>query len=191
MTTWPNWVDLVVVTVVFTACYKAFARGFFAEVFRLVGVVSVTCLTINYSEETTGYLQPIVGHVNPTVARWLVFWVVFAFLTFIAHLLIRRLTEIVKWERIHWTIQGMAMLLGLARGLWWCAVIMVALTSSGLSYLSQSAGEHSVIGSRWLSQAEQLLDVTATQYPGGLARQGELIPPARTVVEKPKDKGRH
>jgi uncharacterized membrane protein required for colicin V production len=149
--------------------------------------VSVTCLTINYAHDAGGVLEPLVSRMNPVVARWVTFWVLFVCLALITYLLIRRLTDVIKWERLHWTIQGMAVVIGGARGVWWSALFLVACATSGFDYLHESATARSVIGSRWSPAAHELLSSVAAIYPQSAHRPAELIPPAR-VVAKTKHK---
>ena len=180
--TWPNWIDLIVVTILLRTCYSGFGRGLLAEVLNLVGAVGVTSLTVNYWEWLAHKLRPWLW-VNPTLADFLVFAVSFLALIFMVHFIVRRITELLKWERLHWAIQGVGLVLGGLRGLWWSGVLLVVLTSSGVVYLRSSVEERSVLGQRLARVARDSLEQVADRFPGAGARGGGLlVPPIITAA---------
>ena len=178
---WPNWVDLIVVTILLRTCYSGFGRGLLAEVLNLVGAVGVTSLTVNYWAWLVHKLRPWLW-MDTTLANFIVFAVSFLALMFMVHFIIRRLTELLKWERLHWAIQGVGLVLGGVRGLWWSGVFLVVLTSSGVVYLRSSVEERSVLGPRLVRVARDSLEQVADRFPGAGARGGGLlVPPMKAV----------
>ena len=117
MTTWPNWVDLIIITILLRTCYTGFGRGLWTEVLNLCGAISVTALTVNYARMVTDAFRSWLPF-NPTVVDFLGFWAFFALLLVAAHVLLKRLGEIIKWERFHWSIQSVGLMLGAVRGFW-------------------------------------------------------------------------
>ena len=182
MTTWPNWVDLIIVTLVLRACYNGFGRGILAELLSLIGAVSVTALTVNYTETVKGKLGSWLWF-NPSVNAFLVFWGLFLILLFAVRLLLRRVTEVLKWERVSWLTQGIGMVLGGVRGVWWSGFIILALSSSGFSYLQESVEHRSLLGPRLLELSQANLERIADQFPGAQGRGETLIPPAKPNVK--------
>ncbi len=189
MTTWPNWVDLIVITTVFIGCYNGFGRGFLAEFLHLIGAVSITALTVNYWRLLAVYLQPWVPLLSEPMGSFLFFWSVFALLWVAARVIIRRLTDVVKWERLHWSIQGIGLILGALRGLWWSGLILITLSSMGFEYLRQSVEERSVSGLRMLARSRQHMEWVTNQFPGAEHRgSNALVPPARSGGKAPSKK---
>lgn len=182
MTVWPNWVDLIVITTVFIGCYNGFGRGLLAEILNLIGAASVTSIAINYWSVIASKVQPWVPMVSPIVAGFAVFWLLFLSLWLVSHVLIKRITDVVKWERIHWLIQGIGLILGAIRGAWWSALILVTVSTSGFAYLQQSVEERSVTGARFSARARASLEEVANRFPGAEQRGKALIPPIRVQV---------
>lgn len=181
MTKWPNWVDLVIVILFLRACYNGFGRGLLAELLNLIGAVSATALTINYSGVLTKWTHAsLLG--DPVLTEFLVFWGFFLILVLIVRFLMIRITSAMKWERLHWSIQGIGLILGGLRGLWWSGFIVVALTSSGFAYLQESVEENSVLGPRLLKIGQDSLEQTTTKFPGAKHRGEALIPPAKQAT---------
>jgi uncharacterized membrane protein required for colicin V production len=183
VTTWPNWVDLIIVTILLRTSYNGFGRGLLAEIFSLGGAISVTTLAINYSNLVTQWVRPWVWF-DATVAGFVVFIGLFLILIFGVHLIIRRLTEVIKWERLHWAIQGLGLMLGALRGLWWSGVILAVLTASGVTYLQESVEQRSVLGPRLAQMARDSLERIADRFPGASLRGPVLIPPLRPTAHK-------
>ena len=183
MTQWPNWIDLIVVTVVFKACYNGFGRGLLTELLNLLGVLGVTLTVLNYWRVPAGWLRPW-APLPPYILDVLVFWTMFLALVFVMHVILRRVTELVRWERLHWLIQGIGLFFGGLRGLWWAGFLLIVFTSSGLSFLRESVETQSVLGPRLLelsrTSVEQLLD----RFPGAEYRGTPLVPPVYPTPQK-------
>ncbi len=175
VTTWPNWVDLIIVSIFLRACYNGFSRGLVSEILGLVGAVGVTCLSVNYWYTVKGWLEPWLW-VRPHLAGAMVFALVFLAALLLLRLALERISTILKWERLHWGIQGLGLLLGALRGLWWAGLVLVLLTSSGVAYLQASVMEKSVLGPRLAEQAEDHLARIAARFPGAAQRGPDLLP---------------
>ena len=186
MTTWPNWVDLIIIIALLRTCYNGFGRGLWAELLNLIGALSITALTMNYAGVVTSWLGPWLSRLNPTVIAFLLFWMLFLSLLALAHVVIRQVAGAIKWERLHWATGMTGLALGGLRGLWWSGVLLVALTSSGFAGLRASVEERSVVGPHLLPLARQSLAYVSDQFPGAQHRSETLIPPANPKAPKPK-----
>lgn len=184
MTTWPNWVDLIVLTVVFTTGYNGFRRGFWFEFLNLAGAVVVTALTVNYATFVTFRLRPWIGSLNPILVAQLVFWTLFLVLRIGVRLLIGLVTRALKWEQVHWTLQTMGMVLGVARGLWWAGFLLISVSASGVVYLRESVEDRSVSGPRGLAAAQEAIEWVSRHAPGARYRTKQLVPPMRSEPTK-------
>ncbi len=168
--------DLVVVTILFVMCYMGFGHGFFAEFLNVIGAVSMTALTINYSGLVTKWVQSY-WHWQSILIPALVFWGLFLSLLYGVHLIIRAVTSTIKWERLHWSIQGCGLILGGLRGLWWAGFTLVVLSASGVTYFQESVETRSVIGPRLLPIATTGLEYATAFYPGSQYHTEVLVPP--------------
>jgi len=181
--TWPNWVDLIIVTVLLRTSYNGFGRGLLTELLSLAGVISVTALTMNYAHLVTQTVSPWIWF-DLTVAGFVIFLGLFLILIVGVHVVIRRLTEVIKWERLHWAIQGLGLMLGALRGLWWSGVLLIVLTGSGVPYLQESVGQRSVLGPHLVQVARENVQRIADRFPGASLRGPVLVPPLRPTVRK-------
>ena len=174
LTTWPNWVDLVIVTVVIRACYSGYAAGFLLEILRLAGAVTLTVLTVNYWRLGADALQSSLA-LRPDIANLTVFWVLFATLFLALRVLLRRVNVLLNWKRMHWT-QGVSFVLGGLRGSWWVGFLMILMTSSGFVYLRESVTVRSVLGPKLVTIARTGLERVADQFPGAKHRADSVVP---------------
>ncbi len=175
MTNWPNWVDAVVVIIITTTCYKGFGRGVLGEVLNLAGAVATTILTLDYAGIATGPVRQW-GIVDPLLFGFIAFWAVFFAVLLTVHVLVRSLTQLVKWEPFHWVTRSLGLAVGGLRGLWWSGVILLALTSSGFVYLRESVEERSMVGPRLVTVARERLEQILDWVPGGMYREPGLFP---------------
>ena len=180
MTTWPNWVDLIIVILVLRGCYVGFSRGLLTELVHCIGAVCVTALSVNYAGFLAHWLTPWIAWANPAIATSLLFWVLFLLALFAVHRIIRALATVIKWERVHWFLQGIGVVLGGLRGLWWAGFVLLVLVSSGVGYLKDSVEERSVVGPRLGTIARETLERVADQFPGAAHRGNTLVPPIKS-----------
>ena len=179
MSTWPNWVDLVIATIVFIGCYRGFGRGFLAELFNMLGAVSATALCVNYSSVVANWFRPWISWIDATLFTFLVFAVLLLSIVVAVHLLLKFLEEFIKWERLYWIFQAIGFILGGLRGLWWSGLILLTLTSSGVDYLRAGVEERSVLGPRLLGKSQQVIEWVTGRFPGAANRGKTLVPPMR------------
>jgi len=181
---WPNWVDLVVIILLFRGCYSGFGRGLLAELFNLSLAIGTTVLALNFWNVVAGWIAPWLWF-DRTVGTFLVFVMMLLLGVVISHGLLRRFGDLVKWERLHWTTSGLGMLLGGVRGMWWAGVILLMFVSSGFVYLSESVEQRSVLGPRLVSLAHESFTRVANRFPGAGNRRGDLFPPVRFRPRRP------
>ena len=179
MTQWPNWVDLIIIIIVLRTCYSGFGRGLLTELLSLVGAVAVTALTVNYAGMLISAVAPWMSWADPVIVAAVVFWALFFSLLFVGHQIIKLVTGLIKWERLHWFIQGIGIAVGALRGLWWSGFVVLVLASSGLPYLAGSVEERSIFGPRLVRLARESLTSVTDQFPGAEYRGNVLIPPVK------------
>ena len=175
MKSWPNWVDLIVVTSVLITCYRGYGRGLLTELFNLAGALAITSVTLNYAKVVAAMLP--FSWIPEQAMNLLVFWGLFLLLWLAVRLIRKRLAAVIKWERLHWVIQSAGLVCGGIRGLWWAGFILVVLSSSGFTYLQQSVEERSIVGPKLLRAARDALGQVADRFPGAVSRGSTLVPP--------------
>ena len=178
MTRVPNWVDLVVLTILFTKCYNGFHRGFFTELFRLVGLVATTTLVVNYTRVVVGSIQSWLGS-NQTLISFMVFWICFLGGILLVHLAVAAAARLITWERIYWVTQLSGLVFGALQGLWWSGLLLITLTTSGFVYVQESVEQRSVFGPHVLSMWRQQLEYVSGTLPGAPNRWSTVVPPMR------------
>jgi uncharacterized membrane protein required for colicin V production len=178
---WPNWIDLIILTVVWATCYNGFGRGFLAELLNLIGAVAITVLTSNYAgavSRSVGTWLPL----PPAVTAVVVYWGFFLMLWYGARTVRQRVAEVIKWERFNWFIQGMGLVLGGLRGLWWAGFVLLVFSSSGYGFLQESVGKKSVLAPRLLSSFDVSLEQIRHRFPGARLRGATPVPPLRPIT---------
>lgn len=183
MILWPNWVDLLIVIVVFRACYVGAARGVAAEALSLIMAIGVTGMTLRYSSDVTTALSSGLPKL-PGLASYLplaVFWGLFVILLFCGRMVVEWLMRWLKGERIHWLTHSLGLFLGGARGLWWSGFLLLVLMSSGIAYLQESVETRSVLGPRFLRLSHSAVERVLSQFPGTQNSSTLLIPP---IIQK-------
>lgn len=180
MTTWPNWVDLIVVTLLIAGSYNGFGRGILAEFFNLIGAVTTTCLTVNYWSLLAKWTGPF-PWLGPDFTAYLIFFTLFVTVRFVMHLIVRFCCDVVKWERLHWFVQGLGLFFGGVRGLWWAGFVLILLVGAEVPYLKASVTEQSIIGPRLVVLAKSTIEQVANMFPGAGQRTTLALVPALDI----------
>jgi hypothetical protein len=184
MTTWPNWVDLIVIIIVVKTCYSGAAQSLLIGVLNLAGVVLLTALTVNSASVVSGFIQPWLSLVPPTSITFTIFWFLLVGTVLGLRTGLRALMAMVKGERIHWFLQGIGAIIGGARGLWWAGVIALSMAVSGFPYLEVSTAERSLLGPPIMQYTREALGRLTDRLPGAANRVSTLVPAARYVAKQ-------
>lgn len=180
---WPNWVDLFCVMLFVRGCYIGYARGVVSEFFHLAVLVCVTALGVNYWRPAAEWVHYWLA-IDPVVLSAVLFWVAFLMSYLVLRTMVRRAAALLGWERLHWVVQFVSVALGAARGLWWIGLLLLTLTSSGVTYLQESAQERSLLGSRLEQPALDVLVQVTDRFPGAQYRVPPLLPPWKAPAPK-------
>ena len=139
----------------------------------------ITAFTVNYAGLVTGWLQPQWWQA-PHFTELAGFGEFFLVLVVGARLIIKRVAQVIKWERLHWLIQGMGLMLGGLRGLWWSGFLLIVLASSGVISVRQAVEGRSLIGPSLLPVSRTVLEQVADRFPGAQPHGDDLVPPVRS-----------
>ena len=174
----PNWVDLIILTIVFIKSYRGFYGGLLTELLHLIGLVSVTILTVNYSNVVLQWVSPWIVF-GPVAALLIIFWLLFLSGYFLVYRVIGLISKVIKWERLHWTTQLFGLGFGLLQGLWLSGLVLMVLATSGFVYLQDSVQQRAVIGSRLLPMTSETVARISDSFPGAKNRLPSIVPPLR------------
>ena len=164
-----NWVDVFILTIVFRTLYTGFSRGLLNELFGLLGLLASSVLAMYFG----GLVMDWIGiqlNVRQPVLNWLVFWVLFLLLVLGIRWVVKRLASFLKWDSLTWFTQWAGLALGAVRGLWWAAICLMILTSSGWSYLQESIEQRSLCG-----------PTVIALWRGGMTRMVAYLPSASGI----------
>ena len=176
MLTWPNWVDLVVVTIVLTTGYKGFHRGLFTGLINLLGVVATTALVVTYANSAANWIMPWLK-TDPTLSAFALFWCCFLVGLLVMHQILKVIARILAWERFNPITQILGMLVGALRGGWWAGLLLFALSTSGVEYLQKSVDERSVTAGYVLPPVRSALERLVDLMPAEQHQSSALLPP--------------
>ncbi|MBI4343548.1 MAG: CvpA family protein [Candidatus Omnitrophica bacterium] len=180
---WPNWVDLVLITICIRACYIGYARGVVTELLHVAVAVSLTSLTLNYWTVVSDIARRWLVF-SPPVVNLLVFWLLFVTGLVAARFLIKRAGGLLGWERMHWLLQMLGVGLGAVRGLWWGGFFLLLLANSGVAYLQASVDERSLLSPRVAGVAREIIEMVADTFPGAAHRPNPPVPPLRPLRKR-------
>lgn len=145
-----------------------------AEALHLVGLVVATAAS---------------GNVAGTLIQWSVRWWrygpraldilgsagAFLLLVLPTFLVIRRCTSLLGRSRVPWFLQGLGLILGSVRGLWWAGVLLVFLLSTGQPYLTRSIAERSLVGGQLVQASRRGIRLVSDRLPGRSSRPQRSI----------------
>lgn len=157
---------------------------------QLLGAVSATALSINFGPAFWALVKPWVPF-KSSVGVFVVFWFSFALFIFLVSHFVRRISGLMKWERMNILLQGTGLICGGLRAWWWSAVLLVGLSSSGIASLQESAEGRSLIGARFMPGAREMLRYAIEFFPGTPDQSRALFPSsASNGPEKDKKAGK-
>lgn len=173
---WPNWVDLVILTIVLTASYRGVGRGVLAELFNLVGVVSATALSCNYYPLASEKIAPWLSVVKPEILTFSTFLILLVVARCVlVGIVARLLVRLIKCDVTSWITNTGAFLLGGLRGLWWSGLLLLILLATDTPYLKESIEARSLAGPRLVQLSQHSVGWVTQHYPGAVA-QAEPVP---------------
>jgi len=96
---------------------------------------------------------------------------------------LRKLTDLLQWERLHWSIQGIGLALGGLRGLWSAGLVLLLMLSLGVPSLAESIQKRSILAPRLVKVAQETFDQAANWFPGHTQRV-KLMPAIKLPLLK-------
>jgi len=149
-----NFLDLIILIILFRICYIAIKMGLPVEFFKLMGVLTATYLSLHYYTKLSDIIQ----------ARFFYKYLPLEFLDFLIFLILVGIGYLVfvilrsmfyrfmKMEAVPKINKIGGFILGLARGYFTIGLVVYMLTISSVSYLNHSV-RYSYLGKRAISIA--------------------------------------
>lgn len=144
-----NFLDLIIVITVFRICYVALKTGLVVEIFKLLGVLFATYISLHYYISISDIIQN--RFLPPGMPLEFFDFLIFIFLFGAGYMLFVALRvtlyRFIKLEALPAINKTGGLLLGLLRGFFVTGVLVFMLSISTTSYLSRSV-KHSYLGNR-------------------------------------------
>lgn len=135
-----NWIDFFVVILILRTGYIAMKNGFSIELFKLLGTVLATYLSLHYYLIFSDYIGKPIG-VNNIPLEYLtsLIFIVLAILGYLVFVVLRNVFyRFIEMEAVPNLNQWGGLILGLARGVLLVSLIIFILVTSPLGYLKDS-----------------------------------------------------
>ena len=153
-----NWVDIFVVIVLFRIGYVSLKKGLPVEIFKLLGTLTATYLSLHYYSSISLFFQQ--HFFNKREPLLILEFFVFLGLVILGYLIFVFLRGIfyrfIKMEAVSYLNRWGGLVLGLIRGVLFVGLVIFMLVFSGINYFNVSA-KHSFLGRR-------LFDIAPTTY---------------------------
>lgn len=148
-----------------------------AELLHVAGLVASTVLACTWYEDVSLRVAPWVRRIRPETVAYAGFLILFALaLLVIVHVGIRLLVKRVMWERLTWPVQGLGLLFGGVRGLWWSGLLLWLVVATGEPYLTRSIQERSLFSPRLMQVSQEALRGAVQWTSGPIAGDRRLMP---------------
>jgi uncharacterized membrane protein required for colicin V production len=135
-----NWVDVVVVIILIRIGYVALKNGLVLELFKFLGTILATYLSLHYYIIFSEYLGSRMGLKNiPWEFLVLLSFIILAILGYLILVVLRKIfSRLIKLEAVPKLNKWGGFILGIARAFLSISLIMFILIISGRSYLKES-----------------------------------------------------
>jgi uncharacterized membrane protein required for colicin V production len=138
-----NWVDIFVVILLIRISYVAIKNGAFPELFKFLGVVLGTYLSLHYYTKLADFLKTFVKSEVASIELFdllsLIILIVLGYI--IAALLREGLMRFIKVEVLSTVNKWAALILGLLRGILVSSLLIYLFSLPVISYLKKSAAD--------------------------------------------------
>ncbi len=136
-----NWVDILVVILLFRIGYIAIKNGLPAELFKLLGIISAIYLSLHYYTALSDWIRAHIAAEKKMPLEFLDFLVflVLAILGYLIFVLLRSIFyRFIKMEAVPRLNKWGGLALGVARGFLLVGLVIFMLVISSISYLKNS-----------------------------------------------------
>jgi len=135
-----NWIDLFVIIILIKICYVAIKTGFPVELFKILGLILATYLSLHYYFRLSSFVSILLGSKNiPSVFLSLLSFIFLAGAGFLFFSFLRRIFfKLVKMEAVSSLNKWGGLVLGITRGFLFAGLVIFIFVISGIGYLKKS-----------------------------------------------------
>jgi uncharacterized membrane protein required for colicin V production len=136
-----NWVDLVIIILLFRIGYIAIKNGLSVEIFKLLGTILAIYASLHYYTITSDYVRSLINKEEvPLEFLDFLSFSVLAILSYLAFVLLRSIFyRFIKMEAVPRLNKWGGFVLGLGRAFLLVGLVVFALVISSVTYLRNSA----------------------------------------------------
>lgn len=142
-----NWIDIVLLCLILTTCYKGSQKGFVIEIFKLLGLILAIYVSLHYFSSTSDYLVKSFPALGVVFSDFVCF-IVLAIVSYLALVTLRSaFCHLFKVEAAKGLERWGGLVLGFLRGLFVSSLLMIIFCLLAIPYLKASIHK-SYLGSR-------------------------------------------
>jgi membrane protein required for colicin V production len=164
-----NWVDIIILVLLFRVCYVAFVRGLGAEIMPLVGVYIALVCSLNYYGDMGEFITAHTPIPGPHADFFSYLIIALSFLLVFRLLVVLIVGRAPNEQIATFSDSIFGLLAGIVRGVLLVALVVLALELAPSVYVSRSAGEKSLMAKRFMNMGRAVRSKTmrvlrATRY---------------------------
>ena len=144
-----NWLDLVIIVIIFRVCYIAIEAGVFVELFKILGTLAAIYFSLHYYTSLGFSIQNTLGLKNISLQFFnFISALVISIFSYFVFVILRKVAlRAGKTESIPLFSKWGGIILGITRSFLLASLILFMLAICGNSYLKESV-KYSYTGSR-------------------------------------------
>lgn len=170
-----NWLDVVWLIVIVFFLVRGAMKGFFREIFGLLGVFVGLIVAVNYSQGVGNIIRGEITRLSPQVAKGISFAIIFVGIALIGGLIGLVFHGISRSSPVKGIDRGGGLILGLLEGGVVCSVILIFLTISPLAENADRWKKDSTMSPYLMKIGPFVYDSIASIVPGEAKKFMEKI----------------
>ncbi|TEU03510.1 CvpA family protein [Candidatus Aerophobetes bacterium] len=170
-----NWLDVVWLIVIVFFLVRGAMKGFFREIFGLLGVFVGLIVAVNYSQGVGNIIRGEITRLSPQIAKGISFAIIFVGIALIGGLIGLVFHGMLRSSPVKGIDRGGGLILGLLEGGVVCSVILIFLTISPLAENADRWKKDSTISPYLMKIGPFVYDSIASIVPGEAKKFMEKI----------------
>jgi uncharacterized membrane protein required for colicin V production len=179
-----NWIDILIIILVFRICYVAISKGFFVEFFKFLASVFSVFINLHYYTKLGDTLDNLfkIKIISIEVWDFLAFFILWIGVSIFFCLLRQIFLILVRVEVVSILNKWLSFFLGLLRGLIMASLLMFLFCIPTINYLKKSVN-HSYLGKRIVFISPSLYKGIFNGFVSKFMPQEKLNPTVSEILE--------
>lgn len=177
-----NWVDVLVLILMFRMSYIAFQEGLSREILPFIGSITIIIFSLHYYNKISNFLYQNLFKLPLEALNFLSFLILIIGIGFIFKLLKIFLDNIIKVEWHPFLEKFGGLLVGLARAAVASSIILITIALMPLPYLQWSVRERSLAGMHFLKIGPAIYEKASKFLP--MMKKGEVAISKEEIVKE-------